>query len=87
MGWFLGFVVYSLIWWTLLFCVLPLGITPDAKGELEAGGWRGAPIKPRIGRVVLITTILAAVIWVGVFLLIDSNLISFRDPWLAIPER
>lgn len=87
MGWFLGFVVYALIWWTALFCVLPLGVRPNPEGHVEEGGWRGAPEAPRLGRKLLITTILSAVIWVGVYALIESNLISFRDTWLAIPDR
>ena len=35
---------------------------------------------------VIITTIVATVIWLGVYLLIESNWISFRDPWLSIPD-
>ncbi|WP_424813988.1 DUF1467 family protein [Roseococcus sp. YIM B11640] len=86
MGWFLGFVVYSLIWWTILFAVLPIGVRPDAKGDLEAGGWRGAPEQPRIGRKVIWTTVISAVIWLAIYAFIESDLISFRDTWLAIPD-
>lgn len=32
MGWFTGCVLYLLIWWTVLFAVLPLGVRP-ASGE------------------------------------------------------
>ena len=87
MGWFLGFVVYALIWWTALFAVLPIGVRPDAKGDVEAGGWRGTPTKLNLGRKLIGTTILSAVLWLGVYALIESNWISFRDPWLSIPDR
>ncbi|MDB5376520.1 MAG: hypothetical protein JWR00_966 [Rubritepida sp.] len=86
MGWFLSLVVYAIIWWTALFAVLPIGIQPDAQGDPEAGGWRGAPTQPRILQKVLITTIVATILWLGVYLLIESNWISFRDPWLSIPD-
>ncbi|MBS7812792.1 DUF1467 family protein [Roseococcus pinisoli] len=86
MGWFLGLVVYALIWWTTLFAVLPLGVRPDAKGDPAVGGWRGTPAQPRILQKAIITTLVSAVIWLGVYLLIESNWISFRDPWLSIPD-
>ncbi len=86
MGWFLSLVVYALIWWTTLFAVLPIGVRPDAQGDPEAGGWRGTPTQPRMLRKVIITTVVSAVLWLGVYLLIESNWISFRDPWLSIPD-
>ncbi|WP_207537043.1 DUF1467 family protein [Sabulicella rubraurantiaca] len=85
MGWFIGFVVYSLIWWTLLFCILPIGVNPE-EGSLEEGGWRGAPAAPQLGRKIIWTTILSAVIWLAIYTLIESDLISFRRGWLAIPD-
>ena len=86
MGWFLSLVVYAIIWWTALFAVLPIGVRPDAQGDPEAGGWRGAPTQPRILQKVIITTIVTTILWLGVYLLIESNWISFRDPWLSIPD-
>lgn len=86
MGVFVGFVVYALIWWTLLFCILPIGVQPQAQGVVEEGGWRGAPAAPRLGRKILWTTLLSGVIWLGIWALVESDLISFRDAWLAIPD-
>lgn len=86
MGWFLSLVVYAIIWWTALFAVLPLGIRPDAQGDPEAGGWRGAPAQPRILQKVIITTLISAVIWLGVYFLVESDWLSFRSDWLAIPD-
>ena len=86
MGWFLSIVVYAIIWWTALFAVLPIGIRPDAQGDPEAGGWRGAPVQPRILQKVIITTVVSTVIWLGVYWLVQSDWISFRDPWLSIQD-
>jgi predicted secreted protein len=86
MTWFTGLVVYFLVWWTALFAILPIGIRPDAQGKLEEGGWRGAPVKHLLGWKVLWTTVVSAVIWVGIYLLVESEWLSFRSDWLAIPD-
>ena len=80
---FTGVIVYLLIWWTALFCVLPIGTRPVAHADPETGGWRGAPAAPRLGQKVIGTTVLSAVLWVGVYALIQSDLVSFRDGWFA----
>ena len=42
MTWFTGIVVYLLVWWMVLFAILPIGTRPDVDGDPAAGGWRGA---------------------------------------------
>jgi predicted secreted protein len=83
MNWFTGIVVYLLIWWTVLFAVLPIGTRPIEEADPEAGGWRGAPQRPLLGRKVIGTTVLATVLWLGVFALVESDWLSFREGWLA----
>ena len=83
MTWFTGVVVYVLVWWTALFCVLPIGTRPVDDADPEAGGWRGAPAKPMLGRKLIGTTVLAAVIWAVIFAVMESGLVSFRDGWWA----
>ena len=84
---FTGIVVYLLIWWTALFAILPIGTRPDPEGDPAAGGWRGTPERPLLLRKVLATTALAAVLWLGVYALVESDWISFRSGWFALPER
>lgn len=86
-GWFISLITFALVWWTVLFCVLPVGARPDPKGEGEAGGWRGTPTRPLMRKRLVWTTAITAVIWAGIMIVMDSNLISFRDEWLAIPDR
>lgn len=83
---FTGFVVYALIWWTVLFAVLPIGVRPEADADPAAGGWRGAPSRPLLLRKMVATTLLSAVLWAAVFWLVRSDWLSFRSGWFAMPE-
>ena len=86
MGWFTGLVLYSLIWWTVLFAVLPVGTRPVSDAD-PATGWRGAPERPRLLRKALATTALSCVIWLGCWCVISSDWLSFRHGWLALPDN
>jgi predicted secreted protein len=69
-------MVYGIIWWVVVFMVLPWGVkVPD---EHEPGHATSAPERPMLWRKAAITTVIAAVIWVAVYYLIDSGLIQFR---------
>ena len=84
MNWFTGLVLYVLIWWTVLFGVLPLGTRPMADADNQTG-WRGAPEHPQLLRKAIITTLVATVVWFGAYLLITSPYVSFRHGWFAAP--
>jgi predicted secreted protein len=84
---FTGVILYLLIWWLALFCVLPIGTRPQSQGKMEEGGWRGAPQKHLMGWKLLGTTVLTGVIWFGVYLLIESEWLSFRSGILAMPPN
>ena len=81
---FTGVAMYIMIWWVTLFAVLPFGTRPVAEAD-NATGWRGAPEQPRMWRKLLITTLVAAVIWGFCYLVIKSDWLSFRSGWLALP--
>jgi len=75
--WFTGLIVYILVWWLALFTVLPFWTHPVADPE-SPEHFRGAPERPLLFRKVVVTTILAGVIWLGIWAIIESGLISFR---------
>lgn len=77
MNWFTSFVLYTIIWWTVLFMVLPFGTRPIPEAD-EATGWRGAPERPLIGRKMLATTAIAAVLWGIALAVISSDWFTFR---------
>ncbi len=68
-----------------MFAVLPLGTRPMADAD-AATGWRGAPDRPRLGRKLLLTTLVSTVIWAVLFGLIRSDWLSFRHGILAMPN-
>ena len=72
-----GFVVYFLIWWTILFAVLPWGVRRDENPE--AGHDPGAPARPMLWRKVGATTVVAGLLWLVAYWLITSSWISFRS--------
>ena len=76
MGWLTAVVVYILVWWVTLFAILPLWVTPTEPGEL--GHAAGAPRHPYLGRKLMLTSAVAAVIWLGIFILVHEPWISFR---------
>jgi predicted secreted protein len=75
--WFEAFIVFLLTWWLTLFCVLPWGVRRSEAPE--AGHEPGAPERPRLWRKALVTTAIALVLTLVVFLIVDSGLISFRE--------
>jgi predicted secreted protein len=85
MNWVSGIVLYILIWWIALFAVLPIG-THAVQDPDPASGWRGAPERPRLWMKVGLTTLVACVVWLLAFALIESNWISFREGYFAAPK-
>lgn len=86
MNWFTAVVLFVVIWWTALFAVLPIGTKPVHQPD-EKSGWRGAPEQPRILRKVIVTTIVASVLWTGAYALISSDYVSFRHGMFAAPDN
>lgn len=59
-----GLALYFVIWWTVLFAVLPFGVRSQAEaGEVTEGTEPGAPVLPGLRRKALITSLIAAVVF------------------------
>jgi predicted secreted protein len=80
-----GVVLYVLIWWIVLFAVLPVGTRPMEAADPQSG-WRGTPQATQLWRKVIATTLIAGLVWLGAYLLISSDWISFRHGYFAAPE-
>lgn len=72
----MGIMTYLIIWWVVLFAVLPWGVkVPD---EPAPGHASSAPSNPRLWLKALITTVVAAIVWLGVYYVVQSDLIPLR---------
>ncbi len=78
MGWVTGLAVYVIIWWLVIFMVLPWGVRRIGPEELGTGEEPGAPERPLMVMKVAITTVISGVIFGFVYLVVVSGVISFR---------
>ena len=78
MGIFTGIIVYLMVYWLVIFWVLPWGNKPT---ETTDGGKTvaSAPINPRIVKKFIITGIISALIWIVVYILIDMQVLDFYE--------
>ena len=61
-----GIALYFVIWWILLFAVLPFGVRSQAEsGEVVAGSEPGAPMAPALREKAIWTTLLATIVLVA----------------------
>jgi predicted secreted protein len=60
----LAIALYVVIWWTVLFAVLPIGVrTQGEDGVVVPGTPESAPTAPRLLRVVVWTTLISALVF------------------------
>jgi predicted secreted protein len=79
MGWGTGLAVYFVVWWVVIFMVLPWGVQPLDPEDVRRGQAPSAPKRPRILIKMAVTTVAAGVVWVGIYLLMESGWFSFRS--------
>ena len=76
MTWFTGIATYFVVWWLVLFTVLPFGI--QRHRDRAPGLEPGAPDKPRIWIKAAVTTVIATLVWLALYAVIESGLIEVR---------
>lgn len=60
----LAIAIYIVLWWTVLFAVLPIGVrTQGEDGSVVPGTPESAPSAPRLIRVALLTTLISAAVF------------------------
>ena len=88
----IGFLisVYLVVWWVVLFAILPLGVQShhEAGIEVPGGGEPGSPVNPNLKRKFITTTWVSAVVVAILWALFHFELIPFPDlPNTAGPLR
>jgi predicted secreted protein len=59
-----GFAIYFVLWWVVLFLTLPFGVrSQHEEGGGSPGTDPGAPVASQMGRKLIWTTLLSAVIF------------------------
>ena len=82
----LSLAVFLIIWWLVLFTVLPIGVSTQGEADdVVPGTPESAPAAPQLGRKFLITTIVSGIIFaifygLVAFDLIDINAIPIFEP-------
>jgi predicted secreted protein len=81
--------IYFLIWWVVLFAILPFGIrSQHESGPVSEGTDPGAPTSALVWRRLLWTTIVSAIVFAGFavvyinrWITLDSLAAMFGSPW------
>lgn len=64
MSWWSAFAIYFIIWWTTLFASLPFGVRSQIEaGRVSPGTEPGAPEQPRFGRIIMVNTLVAGLLF------------------------
>ncbi|MEO0619653.1 MAG: DUF1467 family protein [Pseudomonadota bacterium] len=72
--------IYFVLWWTVLFAILPLGVrSQDEDGSVVPGTEPGAPIAPRLLFKALLTTLVSAALFGAVYALDAFGIISIQS--------
>ena len=61
--------IYFVVWWIVLFAILPLGVknAHEAGETTLEGNEPGAPVDPQLGRKAIITTVVSGVVFVMIY--------------------
>jgi len=69
-----GFAIYFVLWWIVLFVTLPFGVRSQHEdGEGAPGTDPGAPIASQMGRKLIWTTAISAIIFAGAMLAYNAG--------------
>jgi predicted secreted protein len=74
-----AFAIYFVLWWVVLFLTLPFGVRSQHEdGESVAGTDPGAPIVTRMGRKLIWTTVISAVIYAIAMLAYNAGYLNIE---------
>lgn len=79
MTWFSAALVFVVVWWLVFFMALPIGARSyhEAGEEVETGNVSSAPMRPRLWLKAGISTLIAIVLTIAIYFLIDSGMLGF----------
>lgn len=82
--------IYFVIWWVVLFAMLPIGVrTSEEAGEKSGPGHAdSAPHRPNLLPKMLATTVISTIIFAALYVIIVQRVITLDDiPFFPRYER
>jgi predicted secreted protein len=75
-----GLMIYAILWWMVLFMVLPFGVRTvrEEGGNLIEGQAASAPVRPRVWTKMLITTLITTLIMAAIVAFVEAEIFDFR---------
>jgi predicted secreted protein len=84
---FTALAIYFVIWWVVLFVVLPWGVhSQHESGEMTPGTDPGAPILTNLKRKLVWTTVVATVVFASWYIVYVNRLVTIDQigAWLGM---
>ena len=71
---------YFIIWWIVLFAMLPIGVrTQEEEGEVSPGTTESAPRYPNLLPKMVATTLVSTIVFAGVYAIVVHQVIALDD--------
>ncbi|MGN6551795.1 MAG: DUF1467 family protein [Pararhizobium sp.] len=87
MPWYSYFAIFFILWWIVLFAVLPFGATSQHEAdEIVPGTDGGAPVRVHFWSTVWVTTAVALVIFAAYYVVTAVLGYSFDDIPSIVPK-
>jgi predicted secreted protein len=84
-----GFAIYFVLWWLVLFTVLPWGATSahELGHDIEPGHAASAPVRPHLLAKFLATSLISAVIFAAGWWAFEAGWLSLDAVWFLPDYR
>ncbi|MFM9850426.1 MAG: DUF1467 family protein [Hyphomicrobiaceae bacterium] len=82
----LGLAIYFIVWWTVLFAVLPIGLrTQEEEGHVVPGTPESAPARPRFLFIIGMTSLISAVVFALIYAVVVWRIIDWGRLFPLVP--
>jgi predicted secreted protein len=79
-SWSTAAAIYFILWWVVLFAVLPWGVRSQAEsGEVVPGSDPGAPAIPHLKVKLISTTVISGLVFAAVATIYSYRLVTLDD--------
>jgi predicted secreted protein len=80
MSWISFLAIYFILWWVVLFAVLPIGVRNafEEGADLEEGHEAGAPVRPQLWRKAIMTTVISLAIYLLFYALLSTGVLDLQ---------